>query len=187
MLDSQIGVGKCLSLNALGGVYYQQCALTGSQRTGDFVVKVDVSRSVDEVEFIGVAILGSIFHLDGTGLDGDAAFPLQLHVVQQLVLHLTQRDGLGFFQDAVGKGRLAVVDMGNDAEIADTADILLRMVWHEISPFYQIKNQFRYIIGQNVRCNNLLYHKMPCKRKSSVLFKLYHSRWTLGKRRQQPG
>ena len=60
-----------------------------------------------------------ILHGDGPGLDGDAPFLLQLHVVQQLGTHLPLRDGVGELQQPVGQGGFPVVDVGDDGEIAD--------------------------------------------------------------------
>ena len=53
------------------------------------------------------------------GLDRDAALALEVHVVEQLLLHLARRDGAGELEKAVGQRRLAVVDVGNDREVAD--------------------------------------------------------------------
>src|SRR5207247_972163 len=52
------------------------------------------------------------------GLDGDPALPPQLHRVEQLGAVLGP-DGPGQLEDAVGEGRLAVVDVGDDREVAD--------------------------------------------------------------------
>ena len=82
-----------------------------------------MSRGVDEVENIVLPVLGGVHQGDGVGLDGDAPLPLQVHVVQQLVFHLPQGDGLGQLQDPVGQGGLAVVDVGHDAEIANVTSV----------------------------------------------------------------
>jgi hypothetical protein len=57
-------------------------------------------------------------------LDGDAALLLQVHVVKHLILHLTLRDGVGVFQKTVGQRALAMVDVGDYAEIAYTIHFL---------------------------------------------------------------
>ena len=59
-------------------------------------------------------------------LDGDAAFPLQVHVVQDLGAEIARGDGPGHEQELVGQGALAVVNMGNYGEVANVA--LLRHV-----------------------------------------------------------
>ena len=78
-----------------------------------------MAGGVDEVEGIGLAVIGSIIEPDGTRLDGDAALALKIHIVEDLLLHIALRDRAGLFQDAVGKGGLAVVNMGNNTEVSD--------------------------------------------------------------------
>ena len=51
-------------------------------------------------------------------LDGDAALALQVHRIEELVLLVAVGDGAGAFQQPVRKRGLAVIDVGNDAEIA---------------------------------------------------------------------
>jgi len=50
-------------------------------------------------------------------LDGDATFAFQFHFIKVLVFFLAVADHAGEFENAVGQGRLAMVDMGDDAEI----------------------------------------------------------------------
>ena len=113
-VDGQIGVGQGLGLDALSGVNHQQRALAGGQAAADLVVEVHVARGVDQVEGIGLAVVGGVVQLDGAGLDGDAPLPLELHIVQQLVLHLPGLDGVALLQQAVGQGGLAVVNVGDN-------------------------------------------------------------------------
>ena len=89
-------------------------ALTRLQRAGDLVREVDVAGRVDEVELM--ALPGDAHRL---GLDRDPAFPLEIHRVEQLLAHLAAGDGLGQLEDAIGKRRLAVVDVRDDREVAD--------------------------------------------------------------------
>ena len=75
-----------------------------------------MTRGVDEVEHIVFAVL-LIVHLDGVTFDGDASFFFEVHIVE----HLSGRhfDGLSAFEQSVGQGTFTVVDVGNDAEIAN--------------------------------------------------------------------
>ena len=59
------------------------------------------------------------------GFDGDAPLPFQIHVVEELLLHLPRFDRVGQFQKTVGEGRFAMVDMGNDGKIADSLEVVL--------------------------------------------------------------
>ena len=101
MLQGQIGVGQRLGLDALGRIHNEQRALAGSQRTGYFVIEVYVARGVDQVHAVGLAVQGLILHQDRVGFDGDAPFPLQIHIVQQLVLHLPVGDCMAFLHQPV--------------------------------------------------------------------------------------
>ena len=130
MFHSQIGVCQSLSLNTLRGINYQQGTLAGRQGTGNFVVKVYMTRSIDQVKVIGLAIFCSIVYFYSTGLDGNAALTLQLHVVQQLILHLSLADGGGFLQNTVSQGGFAVVNMSNNGKITD----MIQSVCHVCSP-----------------------------------------------------
>ena len=57
------------------------------------------------------------------GLDGDAAFALEVHRVEVLGAHVTGVDGLGELEDAVAQRALAVVDVGDDREVANTCEV----------------------------------------------------------------
>ena len=78
-----------------------------------------MARRVDEVEGVGFSVSGDIRKAHRLALDGDAPFALDVHVVQHLVLQLARVNDVGFLDEAVGERGLAVVYMGNDAEISD--------------------------------------------------------------------
>jgi hypothetical protein len=50
-------------------------------------------------------------------LDGDTTFLFEVHVVKHLAL--SNLDGIGELKQAVGKCRLSVVDVCNDAEVSN--------------------------------------------------------------------
>ena len=88
-----------------------------------------MAGSVDEVQLVGDA--GTMLVVDAyrVGFDRDPAFPLEIHLIEHLIAHIALCDGAGPLQQAVGEGRFAVVDMGNDGEVADA-----RLVGHEETP-----------------------------------------------------
>src|SRR5205807_5133933 len=51
------------------------------------------------------------------GLDSNAALCFEVHGIEQLVFHLASGDGAGAMEEAIGKGGLPMIDMGDDAEI----------------------------------------------------------------------
>ena len=123
VIDGQIGVGQGLRLHALAGVHHQQRALARGQRARNLIAEVHVAGRVDQVELVGVAVVRLVHHAHGMGLDGDAALALQVHVVQDLGLHLAAGDRAGQFQQTVAQRRLAVVDVGDDGEVAKEASV----------------------------------------------------------------
>ena len=66
-----------------------------------------------------LAVLGVILQPHRLRLDGDAALALDIHRVEDLFLHLAFFDRTGALNQPVGKRRLAMVDMGDDREVAD--------------------------------------------------------------------
>ena len=79
---------------------------------------------VDEVEHEPLAfgeLLAGVVVKDGDGgrFDGDAALAFQVHVIEHLVVELAFGDGAGAHQQAIGKRALAVVNVGDDGEIAN--------------------------------------------------------------------
>ena len=78
-----------------------------------------MAGGINQVEDVALTIGRGVFHAGGLELDGDAAFALQLHVVEKLRLHVASRNGAGVLQQPVGQGGFPVVDVGDDAEITD--------------------------------------------------------------------
>ena len=77
-----------------------------------------MSRCVDEVQSVGLAVFRFVLHADGVQFDGDAPFLLELHIIEHLIeLHFPLGDRTGALKQSVGNSRFAVVDVGNDAEI----------------------------------------------------------------------
>jgi hypothetical protein len=60
-----------------------------------------------------------IFHLDSVGLDGNALFALQIHIIQHLCLHLAVGERARKLQKPVGQRAFAVVNVGYNAKIPD--------------------------------------------------------------------
>ena len=84
-----------------------------------------MTRSIDQMEDIILAVFRKVFQLNDIQLDGDPSFPFQIQGIQQLILHLSFRYGIGQFQNAVCQRRLAMIDMGDDGKISDLTDIQL--------------------------------------------------------------
>ena len=77
-----------------------------------------MAGGVDEVELVLLPVEGGVVHPHGRELDGDAALALDVHAVEELLLHVALAHLPRELHDAVGDRRFAVVDVGNDAEIS---------------------------------------------------------------------
>ncbi len=118
VVDRGVGVGDRLGLDALGRVDEQDRPLAGGEAPRDLVVEVDVAGRVDQVQLVVLAV-ERVVDRDGAGLDGDAALALEVHVVEELLAELALGDRPRLEQELVGQRALAVVDVGDDREVAD--------------------------------------------------------------------
>ncbi|MNZ45695.1 hypothetical protein D3C78_635260 [compost metagenome] len=82
-----------------------------------------MAGGVDEVQLVGFAVLRGVVQGDAVGFDGDTAFTLQVHGIEYLGFHFTRSQATAHLNEAVGQGRLAMVNVGDDGEIADMTQI----------------------------------------------------------------
>ena len=74
---------------------------------------------VDEVEVVDLPVFGGVRQRGGLRLDGDAALTLDVHRVEHLCFHLSIGQAATTLNDAIGQRALAMIDVGNDGEVAD--------------------------------------------------------------------
>ena len=83
-VDSKIGVGKSLRLNALRCVNNKHRTLTRRQRTGYLVVKVNMTGGIYEVKKILFAVIGIVSNSNRSRFYCYATLTLKLHIVEEL-------------------------------------------------------------------------------------------------------
>ena len=109
-----------LRQRALGGVDQQQHAVDHRQAAFDLAAEVGVARGVDDVDDRHAAVGVLAVHGGVLRQDGDALFLLQVTGVHQafdgVVTAVGQRAGLP--QHRVDQGRLAMVDVSDDGDVA---------------------------------------------------------------------
>ena len=118
-VDRLIDVGQRLCLHPLAGIDHQKRAFDRLHRAADLIAEIDVAGGVDQVQDIGLPVFGRIVDAHRVGLDGNAAFPLDIHRVQQLLFHVAFGDCARQLDQPVGERRFPVVDMRHDGEIAN--------------------------------------------------------------------
>ena len=119
VVQGQIHIGQGLGFNALGSVNYQQCALAGRQSTGHLIGKVHVTGGIDKVQHIFLAIAGLVHAAHSLSLDSNTTLTLQIHGVQNLLLHFPFAQCTGIFYQSVSQRRFAMIYMGNNRKVAD--------------------------------------------------------------------
>ena len=119
VLQRQVVVGQRLSFDALRRIDDQQRSLAGRQRARDFVREVDVARSVDQVELIGLAVARRVVEGDGVHSNRDPALALEIHGVERLLLEIAHLDRPRDLQQAIRERRLPMIDMRDNAKVAN--------------------------------------------------------------------
>ena len=119
VLQREVEVGQRLRLDALGCVDEQDRAFASGKAARHLVGEVDVPWRVDQVEHVVQVVVGLERQPHRLGLDRDAALALDVHPVEVLRPHLTAVDDTRDLEHPVGQSGLAVVDVGDDAEVAD--------------------------------------------------------------------
>ena len=74
---------------------------------------------IDQVQAVGLTVARGVMQADAFGLDGDPALALEIHRIEHLRGHLALAERAGELEQAIGQGGLAVVDVRDDAEVAD--------------------------------------------------------------------
>ena len=83
-------------------------------------------RRVDQVQLVLEAVARAISQRNALSLDRDAALALEVHRIEDLVLHLAFREATAKLNEPIRKRRLAVINVGDDREISDPVHGVLR-------------------------------------------------------------
>ncbi len=78
-----------------------------------------MTGSIDEVQLKVFASLARIGQADCLAFNGNASLPFDVHVIEDLVPELAVVHQVGILDKAIRERRLAVIDVGDDAEIPD--------------------------------------------------------------------
>ncbi len=119
VVERLIDIGQRLRLDPLGGVDHQQRAFAGGEAAVHLIGEVHVARRVDQVQLVELAVLRAVVEPHGLRLDGDAALALDIHGIEHLLLHLPRAEPAAELDQPVCERGLAVIDMGDDGEVAD--------------------------------------------------------------------
>ena len=117
LAQHEAGLGQ----RALGSVDEEDDAVDHGQAALDLATEVGVAGGVDDVDGDGLAVGGRsvVGHRGVLGQDGDALFALQVAGVHGAVFEVVVRgEGVGLLEHGVDQGGLAVVNVGDDRDVA---------------------------------------------------------------------
>src|SRR5690606_30491197 len=97
---------------------HEQRALARRERARHLVGEIDVPGRVDHVQPVQLPVARAVVERHALGLDGDTALALERERVEHLVLHLAFAQTPAQLDETIRQGRLAVVDVRDDGEVA---------------------------------------------------------------------
>ena len=101
----------------LDRIHQQQHPVDHRQHALDLAAEVGVPGGVDDVDARAAVLDGAVL-----GEDGDATLALDVVRIHDALAHALMRgEGAGLLEQAVHEGRLAVVDVRDDGDVADRA------------------------------------------------------------------
>ena len=121
MVQCQINICQCLGFNSLGGIHYQNSAVTGCQRTAYLIIKVHMPGGINQVKNIFLPVLRLVNGADCLRLNGNAPLPLQIHIIQHLLLHFSAGQQPRPLYNPVCQGGFTMVYMCYNTKIPNFA------------------------------------------------------------------
>ena len=131
IIQRKVNIRKRLRLNALCCVHNQNRTFACRQAAGNLIVKINMTRCVNQVIFIFLPVLCMVNQTHCLRFDGNTAFTFQIHVVQYLLLHLAVGEQSRFLYKPVRQSRFAMINMCYNTKIPY---IFLSAVRHTVPP-----------------------------------------------------
>src|SRR5438477_1884679 len=118
VIERQIGIRERLSFDSLRSIDNQKSAFTCRKRPRNFIRKINVAGSINQVEYVLLAVARFVVKPDCVRFDGDATLAFEVHCIEDLFRHLAVRERSGDFEQTVRKRALAMIDVSDDREIS---------------------------------------------------------------------
>ena len=122
LLDRGVAVGDALRLDALRGIHHQQRAVARGERARHFVGEVHVAGGVDHVELVALAVVGVVVSVTLCALMVMPRSRSSSMESSTWACISRSCEAAAELDEAVGQCGLAVIDVGDDREIAYVSD-----------------------------------------------------------------
>ena len=104
-----------LRLRTVGGIDDQQHAVHHVHDTLDLAAEIGVAGSIDDIDVIIFPLKRGVL-----GANGDSFFALEIHRIHHAFLNLLiGAKGTGLSQQSIDERRLAVIDVGDNGDVAN--------------------------------------------------------------------
>ena len=86
--------------------------------------EIDVTWCIDQIQLVSLAIFRLVIERDRIALDRDPTLAFDIHRIKHLLMQLPLLNGSTGLNQSICESGFAVVDMGNDAKIANVLHVL---------------------------------------------------------------
>ena len=83
------------------GIHDEDSSFASCQAAAYFIGEIDMTRRIDKIKFVGLAVIGRIVHAHGLAFNRYAALAFDVHRIEQLLLHIAFRDRSRLFENAI--------------------------------------------------------------------------------------
>ena len=135
VLHSEQNIANGLGFHPLCRVNEEQRTFARGETARDLIRKIDMSRRINEIEFVNLTIWRRVIHANGVRFDGNTPLALEVHAIEHLILHLKFAQRLRLLEQAVGQGRFSVVNMRDNGKISNILKIhiFVLQIWKGVN------------------------------------------------------
>ena len=123
VLHSEENIANGLGFNPLRRIDEEQRPFTRGETARDLIRKIDMTRRIDEIEFVNLTIWRRVIHANGVRFDGNTPLAFEVHAVEHLILHLKFAQRLRLLEQPISQGRFSVINMRDNGKISNILKI----------------------------------------------------------------
>ena len=87
-----------------------------------------MARRINKIENVLPAVPGFVRQTDSLALDGNAPFPLNVHIIKELITEFTVTDHFAGLDKPVRQGGFPMINVGDYAEVSDVVHMIYEII-----------------------------------------------------------